>query len=48
MIAVDDVERLAVGRDGQAVGPVDLGLRQDARHLAVGVDAIDRLVRPSP
>ena len=42
-MAVDDVERLAVGRHRQPVGPLDVGLRQDARDRAVGVDAVDGL-----
>ena len=42
-MAVDDVERLAVGRQRQPVGPLDLGLREDPRDLAVGVDPVDGL-----
>ena len=37
------VEGLGVGSDRQAVGPLDLGLGDDAGDLAVEVDPVDRL-----
>src|SRR2546430_903046 len=36
------IQRLLVGRDGDAVGTVYVLLRQHPRHLAVGIDAINR------
>jgi hypothetical protein len=40
-VAVDDVECLAIRRNRDPVGTLDLRLREDARHLAVGVDTVD-------
>src|SRR5262245_1846292 len=42
-MAVDHVERLVVRRDGDAVGAVDLLLRQHPLDLARAVDAVDGL-----
>src|SRR6185369_10962465 len=41
LMAVYHVKRLGVGRDRDTVGPIDVLLRQHARHLAVGINAID-------
>src|SRR5262249_50299463 len=40
-VTVDDVKGLVVRRHGDAVGPLHVRLRQDPRHLAVGVDAVN-------
>ena len=40
IVVGDDVERLLVGRNGDAVGFV--GVSDNARDLAVGIDAVDR------
>ena len=42
VVVVGDVEEAIVRRDQHAVGPLQLPA-DDARHLAVGVDAIDAL-----
>src|SRR6185312_5327545 len=44
VVAVDEVQRFAVGGDGDAVGAADRGLRDDASDFAVRVDAIYGLV----
>ena len=43
-MAIDDIESAIVGRDCQAVGALDLRLGQHTDDLAVGVEAVDRLV----
>src|SRR5262249_4940075 len=40
-VAVDDVERLVVGRDGQAIRALNERLAEDANDLAVGIDSVN-------
>jgi hypothetical protein len=42
-MTIDDIERLAIRRQRQAVGPLDVWLRQDTCDAAVRVDPVDGL-----